>query len=167
MGLSPDLEFWKGLDYSDLKTRYNSAPLSAFRSIVPVWDMRPGAISHNPVVPEAIDDAKLYIATREALIANCPDRNIYTHERFRDHSTFDRILRVIGHWEKREPLTPPLFWLSDNQEIAKVDGHHRITVALLSGASRIPLYCQEDLQLVGIPLATLPELETAAWSAPL
>ncbi|MDB6120952.1 MAG: hypothetical protein JWO08_4733 [Verrucomicrobiaceae bacterium] len=150
-----DPPFWDGLDEVELK--------AIFDDLCPVWDLRPESIVHNEVVPEAISGALLYLAKRDAFIRHCADAEIYQHEVFKKWSGADQIHRVIGQWRRGEALTPPLFFRDHESMLRKVDGHHRITVALLCRSPVLPFYCKENLHFDGIYLASSDHFSHCNW----
>ena len=164
-GLGPDDKTDLPSDHLSIRSRFDGSNPAEFLTITPRWDLRLSARRFNRVIPDAIEGARLYIAERSSLIAYCPDREIYQHSRYLDFSSASQILRVIDHWERTNSLTPPLFFQSSDLELRKVDGHHRVTVALLSEAPYIPIYCKEDLRLPGIVLASPSLLQSGSWTA--
>lgn len=163
--IRPDPRFWDGLDEAALISQFEETGVTAFGCITPIWNLSPPALSFNDVAPEALSGAELYMADREAFLSCCADAGIYCHSAFRIYSDYSQILKVAGQWLRGDALTPPLFFLDSEQKLRKVDGHHRITVALLAETPILPFYCQETLTIQGIDRASPELLSRSTWSA--
>ena len=147
--------FWDDMDQAALK--------KLFESIRPIWDLRPEAKGHANDNPEALSGARLYLAKRDAFVCNCAHAERYRFEVVKKESFSDKIHRVITHWQRGEPLTPPVFWCNFDNLLQGVAGHHRTMVAMLSNCEVLPFYSRELLHFDGISLASPDYLELSSW----
>lgn len=157
-----ELGFWQGINAEELKTKYVGADNTLIQHLRPVWDLRRSALRigdmANQIDPEAIP---LYLATRDAILRYS---RYGDWELTMEHGVEAKFLRVLGNWEQGRALTPPLLWMWGDQ-LAHRDGHHRMKIALMSGAPVIPFYCKEAFDFPGIEAAPPSLHSEAAWSA--
>lgn len=144
-----DSEFFGNLDFASLRERYSDLTTQALADIEPVWDLAPEAINWNLLGGDALEVLHLYSANRECFLEAVNYPSDYTSPDLSKHSSRNSLLRVIGHWELGQALTPPVFTLTCGR-LQKLDGHHRTCVAIAAGAEAIPFYCKLELSLPGV-----------------
>lgn len=146
-------KFWGSLDKKALEAEFAKATEADFRKITPVWTYDPADLAKTEYSTDMLSGVRLYSATREAFLRHHREADLYTIEAFRDRSSFGRLLRVVGHWKRGDALCPPVHVLFEPENtLMKIDGHHRTTVAVLTGADRIPFYSKSVINLDGISL---------------
>lgn len=105
----------------------------------------------------------LYLATRDSFLRD----SLYGEDEIGlKRGQKDKFIRTIGHWERGNALTPPLLFMW-GEKLAKWDGHHRIMIALMSGAGTIPFYCADKFDFSGIWPAPRNMHTESAWIASL
>lgn len=153
---------WAGMDEAALGAKYANADGPIFRQISPGWDLRRSALVIGDMASQLSHSTiPLYLATRESFLCNSlyGDAEIGMLRGMKA-----KFLRVIGHWERGDALTPPLMTMWGDK-LSKWDGHHRIMITLMSGADVIPFYSADDFSFPGIVPADSAMHSELCWRA--
>jgi hypothetical protein len=140
-------------EYHELRQQYWGAPQSAFRSLDIRWDRRQAAVRFNWEASDSMQKAcQLFELETDRLLRLTSFKHKLRFDRIFDPENDYLFLRVVGHWKIGLPLTPPFLELRDGQ-FAKVDGWHRLAVAVAAQVPVIPFWtCVPDA--VAEPLAS-------------
>lgn len=146
---SDDHTFWKGLSKEKIQNKYPVLRAEKIQHITPVWDYDSHSACRNELSDDILKDLILYIGRRQSFLEACSYPSDYTQTDLTKRSTDRKILRIISLWEGGVPLPPPVFGYC-NDRLIKQDGHHRVLVAIASGASKIPFFCRSELRIDGV-----------------
>lgn len=150
---------WYGLDRKSLESRFSGPDMPSLVGIKPVWDFRLSALERNDMKKQYDNSVILYVAERDAFLRGSDYDENYVIESTRRMDS--QCLRVIGHWERGDALTPPVFKI-EGGKLYKIDGGHRVKIALLAKAPMIPFYCTCRLSMDGISILQHPE-DKSRW----
>lgn len=134
---------WQGFNEEELRRQYVGAPERVFRRITPLWDLSEEAKNKNECDPEYLSRCSLYNAAPTSLIPRMLMSRHYIFDEFWKAGFESRFLRVLGLWQEKIQLPPPVIRPRPTEEgvLVKIDGFHRLALAVISGSPSIPFYC--------------------------
>ena len=133
-----------------LKARYWKVPQSTYRSLKVCWDFRPIAIRLSEATGDYLRACRLYECDLQQLLFHLSQNHNWRFDRLFEEAKENRLLRVIGLWEIGSPLTPPVLTLRDDGRLGKIDGFHRLAVAIAAEVPCIPFWAAPPIDLSGV-----------------
>ncbi len=134
-------DFWQGLNEEELRYRYVGAPENVFRQITTLWDLSEKAKKKNECDTEYLSQSSLYIAAPTWLAPRMLMNREYTYAEFWAAGHQSPFLRVLGLWQKNIHLPPSVIRPTNEGGLVKLDGFHRLALAVISGPPTLPFYC--------------------------
>jgi hypothetical protein len=146
----------------NLKARYWNAPQFVYSDLKICWDYRPLANRLNWEAPdETLQNCSLYECQAAQLFSLLSHSQNYQFDRVFQKAEENLLLRVVGHWERGTPLTPPILKLMEDGKLGKIDGFHRLAVAFAAKVSRVPFWSFLPLRMIQEHRITLLFQQTA------
>jgi len=137
----------------ELESRYWNAPQATYESIDCLWDRRSAATQFNW---ECADDkCLLYEGPSDLIWQRFHQPTALMIPRVYRDDVVDkhRFLWVIDHWLSGYSLTPPCLVFRPNGKLGVRDGFHRLAVAAIVGAKRMPFWGVGPSNIPGITLS--------------
>lgn len=132
--------FWQRLDEKSILARYRDLPIDKISPRLNIcWDLSEESRYQNEEADdEYLDRCGLY---------QCDTFNFrILIGSFQTYSICDEAFserhfhRILGHWERGTPLSPPVLKQKEDGFLHKLDGFHRIAVALACKVTSIPFF---------------------------
>lgn len=145
--------------------RYSAMDRQAMaQQVIPQWTLAASDLSFNLSNPEFFPNGySLLEASTEVILRELHEMNRYDVDRLvPENRDRDKIVRILGQWEKRQPLTPPIMWMLDNK-IAISDGMHRLSACTFLRTDRIPFYVRREDEGWFLKLPSVMMIERGEW----
>lgn len=145
--------------------RYSGMDRQAMaQQVIPQWTLAASDLSFSLSNPEFFPNGySLLEASTEVILRELHEMNRYDVDRLvPDNRDRDKIVRILGQWEKHQPLTPPIMWMLDDK-ISISDGMHRLSACTFLRTDRIPFYVRREDEGWFLKLPSIKIIERGEW----
>lgn len=136
------LKFQTSERLRELESEFWRKPDEVFRKVVPLWDLRKSSLSWNwEVSGSDVNGCRLIQNLGKFEIG----RRMFKPEAYRFPGNWrgidrDKALLVIDYWLRGIPLTPPILVARKDGTWGKLDGFHRLVIALMGMPRDVPVW---------------------------